>query len=199
MAITIMLQLMSDLKKRKLSHRGARQKGKRLEHDVTKALKNIGIDAQRTPLSGALSWMPGDVTELNTVKVHVHECKNCETLSIPDWWRQAVRQAVNNEVPVLHFTSNYQGIYTVLRSLDFDDLVFSYEKYRPELVLSLMEFPKRKNFWKFIEHRKKEEVFTYQSLEGEELVILPLEMYLRLRRYDLKRRADEVLTASVGA
>jgi hypothetical protein len=199
---------MQEIKARKLSHKGARQKGKRLERDITKSLKGIGIDAQRVPLSGALSWLKGDVVEFNTVAPHLHECKSCERLELPDWWRQTIRQCLNAEAPVLHFTSNYQPTFTVLRTADFDDLVFGYERYRPELTLTLVSFPRRKDFFKFVgKSTKRDTVYTYEALIKdeagleitEELVIIPLEMYLRLRRYDLKRRADDVLTQPASA
>jgi hypothetical protein len=178
---------------RKVSHKGARKKGSRLERDITKSLKNIGIDAKRVPLSGALSWLKGDVTEFDTIKPHLHECKNCESLELPSWWRQTTSQTINGEVPVLHFTSNYQKIFTVLPVADFDDLVFSYEKYRPELTLTLVDFPQRKNFWKFVVGKNiTHHVFLYK-VDEIELALIPLEMYLMLRRWDIKRRAEDVL------
>lgn len=180
---------------RKLSHRGARQKGKRLEHEITKSLKNIGIDAKRVPLSGALSWLKGDVTEFDTIKPHVHECKNCETLELHAWWKQSVDQAINGEVPVLHFTSNYKSVYTVLRVADFDELVESYERYRPELSLSLVTLPPRKNFWKYADVRHANRPAFLFTTKEEELIILQLPLYLLLRKYDIKRRADDVLAA----
>lgn len=200
---------MQEVKARKLSHKGARQKGKRLEHEITKSLKNIGIDAKRVPLSGALSWLKGDVVEFNTLSAHLHECKNCETLALPAWWRQTTVQILNGEIPVLHFTSNYQPTFTVLRVAEFDDLVFSYEKYRPELALDLVPFPARKDFFKFVgKNHKRFNVYTYETLikdeDGkvvgrEELVIISLDIYLMLRKWDIKRRAEDALKlATVG-
>lgn len=183
------------MNERKLSHKGSRQKGKRLEHDVVKALKQIGIDAKRVPLSGALSWLKGDVVEFNTIKAHLHECKNCEGLELPAWWRQAVSQCLNGEVPVLEFTSNYQKIWAVMRIADFDDLVFGYEKYRPELTIKLVDFPQRKNFWKFI--LKGHDRFSVYptTIDGEEVAVFPFDMYLLMRKWDIKRQADEALAA----
>lgn len=187
------------MSKVKLSHKGARKKGKRLEHEVTKALKNIGIDAKRVPLSGSLSWLKGDVTEFDTIRPHVHECKNCETLELPSWWRQAASQAINGEIPVLHFTSNYQKIFTILPVIDFDDLVFSYEQYRPELTITISDFPQRKNFWKFVVGRNMSHHVLLYKVDGIELAILPFEMYLMLRRQDLKRQAADVLLPAPAA
>jgi hypothetical protein len=181
------------MSKPKLSHKGARKKGTRLEHEVTKALKNIGIDAKRVPLSGALSWLKGDVFESDTIKPHLHECKNCETLELPSWWRQTISQILNREVPVLHFTSNYQKTFTVLPVAEFDDLVFSYERYRPELTITVTDFPQRKSFWKFVAGRNMSHHVLLYKVDGIELAILPFEMYLMLRRQDIKRRAEDVL------
>jgi len=182
----------------RLSHKGARKKGKRLEHEVTKALKNIGIDAKRVPLSGSLSWLKGDVTEFDTIKPHIHECKNCETVELPSWWRQTASQAINGEVPVLHFTSNYQKVFTVLPVIDFDDLVFSYERYRPELTITITDFPKRKGFWSFLVGKNMSHHVLLYKVDEIDLAIMPFDLYLMLRRQDIKRQAADVLQPSLA-
>lgn len=180
---------------RKLSHKGARQKGKRLEHDVVKALKNIGIDAKRVPLSGALSWLKGDVVEFNTINAHLHECKNCETLALPDWWRQSVRQCLNGEVPVLEFTSNYQKTWAAMRVQDFDELVLAYEQYNPALTMQMTVFPQRKNFWKFTATSRDRFSVYSTTIEDEALMIFPFDLYLAMRRSDIKYRAHTALAS----
>lgn len=179
---------------RKITYASARNKGKSFERMVAKALKGIGIDAQRVPMSGALSWLKGDVVEFNTIKPHLHECKNQQELCLNDWWRQACEQITNNEVPVLHFTSNYQQAYTVLTSLDFDELINSYEQFKPELTLDLVSIPPRKKFWKWVERSQKSKfnVFLY-NCKDQELVVILFDFYLILRRQDIKRRAQEVI------
>lgn len=167
-------------------------KGKRLEYEVAKALCKIGVDAKRVPLSGALSWLKGDVAEFSLRERHVHECKNCETLSLPEWWRQAMAQAVSkDETPVLHFSSNYKGIFTVLPAGEFDDMVFAYELRRKELELTLIDFPKRKNFWKFIGGGAPlTNIYLYQ-VDETDLVVINFDLYIKLRREMILRQADE--------
>ena len=100
---------------------------------------------------------------------------------------------------MLHFTSNYQKIFTVLPVGDFDDLIFSYEQYRPELTITVTDFPQRKNFWKFVSGRNISHTVFLYKVDDVELAIMPLEMYLMLRRQDIKRRANDVLQGvSVG-
>lgn len=181
---------------RKLSHKGARQKGKRLEHDVVKALKNIGVDAQRVPLSGALSWLKGDVVEFNTVKAHLHECKNCETLELPAWWRQCISQCLNGEVPVLEFTSNYQRPWVAMRVADFDEMVEAYEQSSPALTMQMMVLPQRKNFWKFTAASRSRFSVYSTTIDDEALMIFSFELYLMMRRADIKYRAQLALGAS---
>lgn len=178
----------------KASRKGARQKGSRFERWVAKALVNAGIEAKRAPLSGALSWLKGDVVEFNTIRPHVHECKNCETLELPLWWRQTAEQAGEGEVPVLHFTSNYQKAYSVMLAEDFDDMVASYERFEPELRLKVTDFPQRKNFWKFTDGKNMSHHILLFTVDEIKLVIMTFDMYLMLRRRDIKRRAADALT-----
>ena len=190
----------SDLPKaRKLSHKGARQKGKRGEYYIKDELNKIGIDAKRVPMSGALAWMKGDVREFNTNPSHVHEVKNCEALELPDWWRQASVQtrSTDPEIPVLHFSGNYRKVHTVMRAADFDELVFAYEQKRPELTLNLITLPSRKNFWKWqaATATGKRDIYLWE-LSGrtiknivypdEQLIVFPFDLYLTLRRNEVR-------------
>lgn len=164
-----------------VSGRGTRIKGKRLENEVTKRLCDIGIVAKRVPLSGALAWLKGDVTEFTYGTKHVHECKNCEILELPAWWRQTTSQVVNDgEIPILHFTSNYQKVHTVMRVGDFDELVFEYEQLHKELSLTVADFPKRKNFWKFLKE-KPSDIFMH-TIDDDEVVVFGFDLYLKLRK-----------------
>lgn len=160
-----------------ISRKGAREKGKQAERDIAKALNGIGIEAKRVPMSGALSWMKGDIVEFNTDPKHVHEIKNQETLVLNDWWGQATEQVKGGEIPVLHFTSNYKPFYTMLTSETFDELLYTYESTRHELKLKVVDIPPRKNFWKFNTTHDKLTIFMYQ-----EQVILMFDLYLMLRR-----------------
>lgn len=170
---------------RKISYASARNKGKVFERKIVKHLKNIGIDAKRVPMSGALSWLKGDCVEFNTIKPHVHEMKHQEALSINTWWEQALDQVKDEEVPVLHFTSNYKPVYTMITSELFDDMMFAYGKFHKELDLKVMEYPPRKNFWKFIEREDSKHV-AYLT---DDRVIIPLETYLLLRKAEIKSLA----------
>lgn len=177
---------------RRITYRSARNKGKTFERSVTKSLVNIGIDAKRVPLSGALSWLKGDVVEFNTIKPHVHECKHQEALVLNTWWQQALDQVKEDEVPVLHFTSNYKPQFTMITTEVFDEMLFAYEKYRGEIDVKVIDVPARKNFWKFSAKQKhKFTVFIYD----EERAIVLLEFYLLLRRQHLKYQAELLVLA----
>lgn len=182
-----MLNEMAEVKARKLSHRGARQKGKRGEYAVRDALVKIGIDAKRVPMSGALSWMKGDVVELNIPQGlrHCHEVKNCERLELPDWWRQTSVQAFAGETPVLHFQSNYRKMHTMMEASAFDTLVEAYEAVRPELTLNWIKFPARKNFWTYMDVHTTGAYDAYHyELAGAEYVIVSFDFYLMLRQHE---------------
>lgn len=170
---------------RKITHKSARQKGSNFEREIAKKLKNIGIDAKRVPMSGALSWLKGDVCEFNTIYPHIHECKFHEALSINTWWDQAADEAKNGEVPVLHFTSSYKPVYSMLTSEDFDEMVFAYEKLHKEINLQVHELPNRKNFWKVIERQ----TVRHAVYITDDRVIMPLDTYLLLRKADIKYRS----------
>lgn len=163
-----------------ITKKSARVKGKTLERDVAKALSDIGIDAKRVPMSGALSWLKGDVVEFNTAPKHLHECKNQQALSLGTWWQQAEEQCIAGEIPVLHFTSNYKPVYTMITNEVFDSLVFAYEEKHKELPLNLRDLP-RKNFWTFSQGCDRFDIFLL-----EDRVILLFDLYLRLRVASLK-------------
>lgn len=200
---------MSEVKVRKLSHKGSKQKGSRGEYAIRDGLIRIGIDAKRVPMSGALSWMKGDVREFNTNPQHVHEVKNCEKLELGDWWRQSSDQIRPGEpeIPTLIFSGNYRKQQVVMRTTDFDDLVYAYEQHRPELTINLIDFPSRKNFWKFQEttltgghdvylwNLAGRTIGTISKATGlrkdrtypdEQLAIFPFDMYLMLRKHQIK-------------
>lgn len=168
--------------KRKITYASARDKGKSAERLVAKYLCGIGIQAKRVPMSGALAWLKGDVREFNTEQDHVHEVKNHEELSLGAWWDQAIAQVEGEQVPVLHFTSSYKPMYTMLDSKTFDDMLFAYELKRTELKIQVINLPNRKNFWKFSDKQRHKYTIFYTV---EERVIMPFELYLLLRRYSV--------------
>lgn len=167
-----------------ITKRSARQKGKRLEYDVRDGLVKIGILARRTPMSGALSYMKGDVFETGTDPIHVHECKNQQALSINSWWKQTIEQCINeNELPVLHFTSNYKPTYTMITAQLFDELLFDYEQTHKELSINVIDLP-RKNFWTVSQGAGMFDVFC-----TDERVILMFDTYLLFRKAQLRLQA----------
>ena len=196
---------MIEPKPRKLSYRGARKKGSRFEYVIRDELVKIGVLARRVPMSGALAHLKGDVSEFNVAQKHIHEAKNHEKLALPEWWRQAAEQVQNGETPVLHFRGNYHDSHTVMRATDFDDMVYDYEQKRPELTLNLIDFPPRKDFWKWqtlnktlgrdvylwnlsgktvekIDMRGNKKVIHHPD---EQLIIMNLELYLLIRKHSV--------------
>lgn len=72
-----------------MSGRSARVKGASAEREVVDVLREHGWDAHRTPHSGALVWMPGDVTGTPWFI----EVKRCEQTRIGEWMQKAIEQA----------------------------------------------------------------------------------------------------------
>lgn len=153
---------------------------------MAKALCRLGIDAKRVPMSGALSWLKGDVVEFNTVNKHLHECKNHQQLSLNTWWQQSLDQCLNSEIPVLHFTSNYKPIYTMIETETFDDLCYAYETNHKELPFNLIDLP-RKNFWTFSKSAGRFDAFL-----TDERVIILFDVYLMLRKSALQLLDNQV-------
>ncbi len=94
----------------------SRNKGARGEREVCEAYREYGFEAERTPLSGALSWMKGDVTT-SLPDIHI-EVKRTERLAVWDALMQAESDARDGQEPVLHFRRNHSGWYVCI-SLDF--------------------------------------------------------------------------------
>ena len=68
---------------------GKRQKGKRLELQVAKLLREAGFQANRMPLSGADSMLKGDIY-CPALADYYWECKNQEKVRIWEWWQTPV-------------------------------------------------------------------------------------------------------------
>lgn len=87
----------------------AQNKGKRGERLAVKALQPV-IDGcyENTHLEAPQLFRNGNQAagggyDIDGISWLALEIKNCETLQIPKWWRQAVRQACGNQVPVLMY------------------------------------------------------------------------------------------------
>lgn len=95
-----------------------KSKGRKLELRIAAELRAVGIDAKRTPLSGA-GWMKGDVTEIGSNNMWVHECKNQEKVKLWEWWEQTKSQAFGLQKPVLHVSGNYREVLTIMKVEDY--------------------------------------------------------------------------------
>jgi hypothetical protein len=98
-------------------------KGNRAEMDVAKAYRHFGIDpkATRMPMSGAMTHFKGDIWKPDDY-AYVDEVKNQEKINFWKWWEQAESQASSGRVPLLHITSNYRPILTVMKLETYMDL-----------------------------------------------------------------------------
>lgn len=97
----------------------AKQKGARHERDVAEILRVYGFEAQRTPLSGAIDFMKGDIT---TNAPFFIECKNTEKTKFLEWYKKAEDQA-GIKTPIIVWTSNRQDIYVFLKFTEFMDMI----------------------------------------------------------------------------
>ena len=100
--------------------RSKKQKGTRLEQKVAGEIRHrLKINAQRMPLSGAISHFRGDIYAPQFP--FVIECKNQEKVKIWEWWKQARSQAGLRK-PMLVFSGNHRPILAVVRLEDILDL-----------------------------------------------------------------------------
>jgi hypothetical protein len=116
-----------------------RAKGNRAERKVAELYRRYGIDerATRMPMSGAMSHFKGDIWKPNDY-TYVDEVKCQETVKFWLWWEQALSQAPEPRVPLLHITSNNRPVLTVMRIetymdlrreiLDLEEIIKDYEK-----------------------------------------------------------------------
>lgn len=102
-----------------MTGRSARAKGAGAEREVVDILVQHGYDAHRTPHSGALVWMPGDVTGVPGIFIEV---KRCEQVRIDEWSEKAELQA-DGKVPVVVYRRSRQPWRVVLRLEDFLELM----------------------------------------------------------------------------
>jgi len=83
------------------------RKGSQFETDVMKWLRSVGVMAERLTKAGAKD--EGDMVAIIAGKTYILELKNRQTLSLPEFWREAEVEALNyakargiGEVP-LHY------------------------------------------------------------------------------------------------
>lgn len=103
----------------KVSQKGRKEKGSRLERKVASALRSSGLDpkAMRMPLSGASWSLPSDIYTSLPISI---ECKNTEKIRLWEFWDQCRNQKIGNRMPVLAISSNNRPI---LMAVDLDDFI----------------------------------------------------------------------------
>jgi Holliday junction resolvase len=69
------------------------RKGSQFETDVMKWLRNAGVMAERLTKAGAKD--EGDLVTVVAGKTYILELKNRQTLSLPEFWREAQVEALN--------------------------------------------------------------------------------------------------------
>ena len=101
------------IKKCKVSAKGRKEKGRRLELKVAKLIREKGLDknCRRMPLSGASWSLKADIFTDLPIAI---ECKNTEKHSIWKEWGQAQSQVRGNEDAVLMITSNHRPILAIM-------------------------------------------------------------------------------------
>lgn len=97
-----------------MSGRSSRTKGAAAEREVRDILREAGYACERTPYSGALAWLPGDLTGTPWFV----EVKRCEALRIPEWSAKAEEQAEGKPALVI-FRRSREPWRVCLRLSDF--------------------------------------------------------------------------------
>lgn len=97
-----------------MSGKASRTKGANAEREVRDILRAAGYEAQRTPYSGALEWLPGDICGTPFFV----EIKRCEALRIGEWCEKAEEQADGKPALVI-FRRSRQPWRVCLKLSDF--------------------------------------------------------------------------------
>ena len=93
----------------------SRMKGKNGDLELAKTLRNLGYDVRRgQQYSGA----NGDADVMGLPKVHL-ECKRREKLNIDDALSQSIRDAREEEIPVVMHRKNHTEWKVTMRLEDF--------------------------------------------------------------------------------
>ena len=92
-------------------------KGKRLERQIAKRIRQKGLDkdAKPMPRSGALSHLPEDI--LTNLPLHI-EAKNREKVRFWAWWEETTSRSYMSNDPVLVISGNHRPILAVVE-LDY--------------------------------------------------------------------------------
>jgi hypothetical protein len=89
---------------------------------IDATLKDYGIWAKRTPMSGAIADWKGDITTNLGI---CFECKCQEHLNFREAFRQAEGAATQSQIPVMVTSRNYDRQSLAL--MDFEDLLMLIE------------------------------------------------------------------------
>lgn len=102
----------------------SRTKGKRGELEVAHLLKKYGYDARR---GQQFSGINGDADVVGLPGIHL-EIKRVEKLNIDDALSQSIRDARENEIPIVMHRKNYAEWKITMRFSDWIELYGAWEK-----------------------------------------------------------------------
>lgn len=163
-------------------------KGTRLENQIAALYRSHKVDetARRMPLSGAMSHFKSDIYKRFDYE-WVDECKNHETINLRKFWDQTTIQAPM-KTPVLHISSNFRPIISIIRQSDFEWLVK--EDERRYEIIDICE-KKRWNFWEYASKcidMKPRATVVYFTVPDDSLVAMTADTYFTLRVENLDLR-----------
>ena len=102
----------------------SRTKGKRGELEAAHLLKKYGYDARR---GQQFSGINGDADVVGLPGIHL-EIKRVEKLNIDDALLQSIRDARENEIPIVMHRKNYAEWKVTMRFSDWIELYRAWEK-----------------------------------------------------------------------
>ena len=101
--------------------RASRSKGSAAEREIAAIIsERTGHDCKRTPLSGAISWLPGDVTGLPGWLIEV---KRQEKMRIPEWLKQTEVACPPDMRPLLVYRRSREPWRVIIQLDDFLNLI----------------------------------------------------------------------------
>jgi len=92
---------------RRRTRSSAKAAGRSLENDLVSALNLRGLRADRLRLKGSNDM--GDV-RAELAPSHVFEAKNCRTLALSTWWREACRERDNAQARYAWMVHKRHGV-----------------------------------------------------------------------------------------
>ena len=101
--------------------KASREKGKRFERQVANAFKEAGYEAYR---SQQFSGKNNDADVIVNLPLHV-ECKFVERLNIDNAMEQSIRDARENEIPIVVHKKSRKQMLVTMRWDDFLKLISS--------------------------------------------------------------------------